>query len=155
MVKLHRVMVSAFLLNGSFVCHRVSPTSPEPLSGIISSSVLGKGIKLAKKPARDIIPKGGGIFDNVSLQVKLILRLLRDRRINLILKLLPIGTLIYLFIPDIALGPIDDALVIWLGSVLFVELCPPEIVQEHRDALMSVIEGEWREIEQDEETSLD
>jgi hypothetical protein len=110
---------------------------------------------LAKKPARDIIPKGGGIFDNVSLQVKLILRLLRDRRINLILKLLPIGTLIYLFIPDIALGPIDDALVIWLGSVLFVELCPPEIVQEHRDALMSVIEGEWREIEQDEETSLD
>jgi len=45
--------------------------------------------------------------------------------------------------------------VIWLGTALFVELCPPEIVKEHRDALTSVIEGEWRDIEKDEVTLLD
>jgi hypothetical protein len=107
---------------------------------------------MGKKPSREIVPKGGGVFDSLSQQAKLILRLLRDRRVNPLLKLLPIGTLVYLFVPDIALGPIDDALVIWLGSVLFIELCPPEIVQEHRNALTSVIEGEWREIDEGEET---
>ena len=110
---------------------------------------------MGKKPSREIIPKGGGVFDSLSQQAKLILRLLRDRRVNPLLKLLPIGTLVYLFVPDIALGPIDDAIVIWLGSVLFVELCPPEIVQEHRDALTSVIEGEWREIDEGEEFESD
>lgn len=104
-----------------------------------------------------ITPKGGGggFFGNVTVQIKLILRLMGDRRVNPLLKLLPIGALIYLIVPDIAFGPIDDALVIWLGTALFVELCPPEIVKEHRDALTSVIEGEWRDIEEDEVTLLD
>jgi hypothetical protein len=52
-----------------------------------------------------------------------------------LLKLLPIGSLVYLVMPDIAPGPIDDAAVIWLATYLFVELCPPDIVQEHLDAL--------------------
>ena len=105
----------------------------------------------------NITPKGGGggFFGNLTAQVKLILRLMGDRRINPLLKLLPIGALIYLIVPDIAFGPIDDAIVIWLGTALFVELCPPEIVKEHRDALTSVIEGEWRDIEEDEKTLLD
>jgi hypothetical protein len=98
---------------------------------------------------------GGGFFGSLTVQVKLVLRLLGDRRVNPLLKLLPIGALIYLIVPDIAFGPIDDALVIWLGTALFVELCPPEIVKEHRDALTSVIEGEWRDIEEDEGTLLD
>jgi hypothetical protein len=38
-------------------------------------------------------------------------------------------------LPDIAPGPIDDAAVIWLATYLFVELCPPDVVQEHLDAL--------------------
>ena len=105
----------------------------------------------------NITPKGsgGGFFGNLTVQIKLILRLMGDRRINPLLKLLPIGALIYLIVPDIAFGPIDDAVVIWLGTALFVELCPPEIVREHRDALTSVIEGEWRDIEEDKGTLLD
>jgi len=84
----------------------------------------------------------------LGIRLKLILRLMRDSRVNLLLKLLPVGTLAYLIVPDLAIGPIDDAVVIWLGSVLFVELCPPEIVKEHMDALHSVVDAEWRETDE-------
>lgn len=104
---------------------------------------------------KKITPRDSGFFDNLTVQIKLILRLLADRRVSPLLKLLPIGALFYLIVPDIALGPIDDALVIWLGSALFIELCPEEIVKEHRDALTSVVEAEWREIEEDEQVDPD
>ena len=41
-------------------------------------------------------------------------------------------------IPDIALpviGELDDAAVLWMTNYLFVELCPPDVVQEHVRAL--------------------
>lgn len=94
-----------------------------------------------------IIPRTGGFFDQVGLRVKLILRLIKDRRVNPLLKLLPIGALLYLVIPDIAPGPIDDAAILWIGAYLFVELCPPEVVAEHRRELESIVEGEWHEVE--------
>jgi hypothetical protein len=77
----------------------------------------------------------GGFFQDLSLRIKLIIRLLGDSRVSPLLKLLPIGSLVYLAVPDIAIGPIDDAAVIWLATYLFVELCPPAIVQEHLEAL--------------------
>lgn len=88
----------------------------------------------------------GGFFNDLASRAKLIIRLMTDSRINPLLKLLPIGALLYFVIPDIVPGPIDDALVIWVGTFLFVELCPPLIVQEHMDALNSVIEGQFREV---------
>ncbi len=91
-----------------------------------------------------------GVIRGLSLRIKLILRLMRDSRVNLFLKLLPIGALLYLIIPDLIFGPLDDAIVLWIGTTLFVELCPQDVVREHRDALNSVIEGEWREIQDDE-----
>jgi hypothetical protein len=94
-----------------------------------------------------IVPRPGGIFDQLGLRIKLILRLMRDQRVNPLLKLLPIGSLLYLLIPDLAPGPLDDAAVIWLGAYLFVELCPAEIVAEHQRELESVVEGEWRDLE--------
>lgn len=72
-----------------------------------------------------------GFFWELSARIKLILRLLADGRVNPLLKLLPIASLAYLLVPDLAPGPIDDALIIWLGAYLFVELCPPEVVEEH------------------------
>jgi hypothetical protein len=111
---------------------------------------------LGDPESKEIIPGDrSGFFDNLNLQIKLILRLMADRRVNPLLKLLPIGALVYLFVPDVAIGPIDDALVLWLGTVLFVELCPPAIVKEHRDKLTSVVEGEWREIDQSKETETE
>jgi hypothetical protein len=80
-------------------------------------------------------PQNRGFFQDLTLRIKLIMRLLGDSRVNPLLKLLPIGSLIYLIVPDIAPGPIDDAAVIWLATYLFVELCPPNVVQEHLEAL--------------------
>jgi hypothetical protein len=80
-------------------------------------------------------PQSDGFFQGLTLRIKLIMRLIGDSRVNTMLKLLPIGSLVYLVLPDIAPGPIDDAAVIWLATYLFVELCPPDVVQEHLEAL--------------------
>src|SRR4030042_347928 len=92
--------------------------------------------KMSEKTNRKIVlPQSGGIFSELSLRIKLILKFLGDKRVNPLLKILPGGSLIYLVIPDIAPGPIDDAALIWLATYLFVELCPPGVVQEHLETL--------------------
>lgn len=100
---------------------------------------------MPKNNDRNIIHAKGGILNDVAQRVKLIVRLLMDRRVSPFLKLLPVGTLVYFLFPDIVPGPVDDVAIIWLGAYLFVELCPPEVVQEHMDALQQVVEGEWRD----------
>lgn len=91
---------------------------------------------MADKTDRKLmLPQKSGFFQDLTLRIKLILRLVGDGRVNPLLKLLPIGSLVYLIVPDIAPGPIDDAAVIWLATYLFVELCPPDVVQEHLEAL--------------------
>ncbi|MEA3325854.1 MAG: hypothetical protein U9R53_00860 [Chloroflexota bacterium] len=74
-----------------------------------------------------------GLYDNL----RLIVRLLKDERVNTLLKLLPIGALIYLVVPVdfLPINPIDDGLVVWLGGYLFIEFCPDDVVEEHRKAL--------------------
>ena len=97
---------------------------------------------------RRVVDIRSGFFGDLALRIKLILRLIADPRVNPLLKLLPVGSLIYFIIPDIAPGPIDDVAVIWLGAYLFVELCPPDVVQEHMDSLRQVVPGEWHEAEE-------
>jgi hypothetical protein len=99
---------------------------------------------MVDKKTGKIIPGGGGFFGELSIRAKLIIRLMRDRRVNFLLKLLPLGALVYMFIPDIP-GPIDDAAMIWLGTYIFVELCPPDIVQEHLNDLRRVLPGKFAE----------
>ena len=73
------------------------------------------------------------------LNIKLITRLLGDNRVNGLIKLLPIGSLIYLispidFIPGgmmTVIGAADDVAVMWFGLRLFIELCPADVVDEH------------------------
>jgi uncharacterized membrane protein YkvA (DUF1232 family) len=102
----------------------------------------------------DIISnQNSGFFQDLILRFKLILRLIGDRRISFILKLLPIAAAIYVVSPvDLipgavlpVIGALDDAAVIWLGTTLFVSLCPDDIVQEHTHALNNVVPGTWRE----------
>ncbi len=102
--------------------------------------------KRAISPAR-----GGGFFQDLSVRFKLIFRLMGDSRVSPLIKLLPIGSLAYFLIPDLILGPIDDAVVIWLGTFAFVELCPPEVVKEHQDALNGIVLGEWQDQINEEE----
>ncbi len=98
-----------------------------------------------------IIPSEGGFFENLSFRVKLIFRLLLDRRINPSTKLIPIGAVIYLIFPFDIPGPVDDMAILWAGAYFFIELCPPEIVQEHVDALESVVDGEFRDVTDDDQ----
>jgi hypothetical protein len=82
---------------------------------------------------RSIIPRkaDAGFIKNLIRQIQLILRLMGDRRVPFILKLLPVGSLVYMIAPD--LFPIvDDALVLGIGSYIFIELCPQDVVEEHR-----------------------
>ena len=85
------------------------------------------------------IKTSGGVFQEVSLRARLILRLMLDKRISPWLKLLPIGSLIYLINPIDIPGPIDDIAVVSLGLYLFVDLCPQPIVQEHLQELRRVV----------------
>lgn len=93
------------------------------------------------------MPSGSGVFRTLSLRVRLILRLMVDRRVNPLIKLIPLASLAYLIIPDLVLGPLDDAAVVGLAGYIFVELCPPEVVKEHMDRLTSVVEGSYRELD--------
>jgi uncharacterized membrane protein YkvA (DUF1232 family) len=91
---------------------------------------------MSEKTNRKIMyPQNEGFLQGLTLRIKLILRLLADPRVSIWLKLMPIASVIYLIWPIDVPGPIDDGLVIWLASYLFVELCPPNVVQEHLDAL--------------------
>ncbi len=96
------------------------------------------------KNKRQVVKADRGLFRNIAFQIKLIWRLVADPRINPLLKLIPIGTMVYFIFPDLLPGPVDDAMVIGAGTYLFVELCPPEIVAEHREALEKEINGVWK-----------
>lgn len=97
-----------------------------------------------KKRAISPVDKGG-FFQDLSVRFKLIFRLMSDRRVSPLIKLLPIGSLVYFLVPDIVPGPVDDAVVIWLGTFAFVELCPPDVVKEHMDSLTGIVDSEWRD----------
>ena len=104
---------------------------------------------------------GDRLFGGFYRNLRLIFRLLKEPRVNFLLKLLPIGALIYLVVPFdfLPFNPIDDALVIWLGFSLFIELCPQEVVQEHKEILRysmmtdsppedtdDVVDGDYRDV---------
>ena len=104
-----------------------------------------------KNEKKSVSSKGGFTYD-LTQRIKLIIRLMADRRVNPLIKVLPIGSIFYvLLFPDLAPGPIDDAAVLWLGTYLFVELCPPDVVQEHMKALEQVVQGEWRDPSNEED----
>lgn len=75
-----------------------------------------------------------------------------DSRVSPLVKLIPVGALVYLVSPiDIVMGipgvaALDDAAILWFGSNLFVELCPPEVVQEHMQALDSNLKDDSGDI---------
>ncbi|MFH2102786.1 MAG: YkvA family protein [Chloroflexota bacterium] len=99
-----------------------------------------------------------GFMQDLVTRIKLILRLLSDRRVNFFLKLLPIASLVYLIspvdlVPGLALpviGALDDAAVLWIGTSLFLNLVPEEIVEHHLSAMQKVIQGKWRDVQEEE-----
>ncbi len=106
---------------------------------------------MSPKSSKEITPSQSGVFYDLALRIKLILRLIADRRVNLLLKILPVGSLLYWLVPDLVPGPIDDALVTFVGMYLFVELCPTEVVEEHLRDLKGVISANWRNRQAEED----
>lgn len=98
-----------------------------------------------KKSNKSLIPSQGGMFSDLLVRIKLIGKLMVDRRVNFWVKLIPVGTLVYLVSPiDLIpggvvplVGAVDDVAIIWFGASMFIELCPPEIVREHMRQLTS------------------
>ena len=100
-----------------------------------------------KGPRRLVSKPDSGFFAGLGVQARLLWRLIQDDRVNPLYKLLPLASFLYLIFPLDFFGPIDDALVIWLGSLLFIELSPPEVVQEHRAAIDPLSKAEEEETE--------
>ena len=87
--------------------------------------------------------ESNGFARELILNLKLIWLLLIDPRVHFLLKLIPVGALIYLvspidLIPGVVLpviGALDDAAMLWIGSTFFLNLCPEQVVQEHQRTL--------------------
>lgn len=65
--------------------------------------------------------------------LRLAMLLWQDPRVPWYLKLLPVLSLIYFFLPDFP-TPLDDVLAFVVGIYLFVRLSPKEVVQEYLEA---------------------
>ena len=103
-----------------------------------------------------------GLLKTLVNRGRLVWRLIRDPRVPVYLKAIPIIAAIYVvspldFIPDfmIGLGQLDDIGILLAGVEGFIALCPPLVVAEHskaieRDAPFTstssgdTIDGEWR-----------
>ena len=96
-----------------------------------------------KKSTQSIIPSPGGAFKELIQRVKLVFKLIGDRRVSPWAKLVPIAGLIYWISPfDLIMGipgldAVDDVAVLWFAQYMFIELCPPEVVREHSQKLIS------------------
>ena len=111
-----------------------------------------------------MIPPSGGMLRDLVMRLKLIMRLMTDKRVNPFLKLLPVFSLVYLIFPFdlISIMPgvsaLDDVAIVSLGAYLFVEFCPPHVVQEHLENLRNqghdvaandeIVDGETIEIDE-------
>lgn len=88
-------------------------------------------------------PNRIGLLAELLRSVRLAWRLLRDPRISITLKLaLPAVMAAYIFLPVDLLpdflplaGQLDDLAVVAIGIKLFLDLCPPALVEEHRQHL--------------------
>jgi hypothetical protein len=103
---------------------------------------------MSKFTPKDITPSGG-FFNQLSTTLRLIARLMADSRVNVFLKAIPVGGLAYLIWPlDLMPGmPFDDAAIVLGALYMFIELCPPQVVAEHRAAIQRVVPTVWHDPE--------
>jgi uncharacterized membrane protein YkvA (DUF1232 family) len=95
----------------------------------------------------------GGLMKSFVKQLKLLGKLMGDSRVSPFVKVLPIAALAYLISPvDLApgvvfpvIGALDDAAIMWIGTTLFVQLCPDNIVKEHMEEL-DMIDGDTDDV---------
>ena len=106
-----------------------------------------------------------GLIMQVINRLRLVARLLGDKRVPVYLKPLPFAGLLYLvwpfdLLPDLTpiIGQVDDIGVLVLGVETFIRLSPQNVVAEHEADLLAdrsgprgggsddVIDGDWKEV---------
>lgn len=93
-------------------------------------------------------------------QVRLIWRLYFDPRVPLWIKLIPTAAVAYVIwpidvVPALAVpfvGALDDLGILAVGFATFINLCPPDIVAEHMQAIMG--ESGWRVVPPERPTEI-
>lgn len=88
-------------------------------------------------------------FKSLGTEIRLILKLLGDKRVPIWTKLIPLGTLIYFFIPE-PIPIVDDVVVMSLGIYAFLEMCPEDVVEEYRLKLYNKKVGNAEDVVIDE-----
>lgn len=119
-----------------------------------------------RKPV--ITPDQMGVVTRLVNTLRLVWRLLTDARVPGLTKLIVPAALVYVLfpidvVPDLilGLGQLDDLGVVAVAITFFIELCPPDVVAEHRRALAAgtsrrdapdenVIDGSYREVRDDD-----
>lgn len=100
-----------------------------------------------KKSGNIVVSPSRGMVKEMVLRLRLVLRLMGDRRVNFFVKLLPVASLAYMIWPiDLVsaipfVSALDDVAIAGLGMYLFMELCPPEAVSEHMKQLTSNLDA--------------
>ena len=106
-----------------------------------------------------------GMLKELLNNAQLVWRLLLDPNVSLLAKLVPVGALLYLFmpfdlIPDVipGLGQLDDVAIVLLGIRAFIALSPQEVVRRYRRDMgempdndanqSSTIEGTYRVVDE-------
>jgi uncharacterized membrane protein YkvA (DUF1232 family) len=118
-----------------------------------------------------ISPQNVGAVVQIIRTLRLVWRLLGDSRVPIFPKLIILAAAIYVIspvdlIPDLilGLGQLDDLGVAMLAIAVFIQLCPPAVVDEHRRAIAGesggsakpsddeTIEGSFRVMSDDDST---
>jgi len=96
-------------------------------------------------------PEAANLLTEAYRSLRLTWRLLRDDRVPAWTKAIPAAAVAYVLFPldllidpILGLGQLDDIAVAVLAVKMFIEACPPDIVQEHREALEGVVDADYR-----------
>jgi uncharacterized membrane protein YkvA (DUF1232 family) len=105
------------------------------------------------------------VFFEIWRSMQLVWRLVLDPRVSLFAKALVPLVALYLLSPIDLLpegfllffGMVDDLAVLFFGTKLFINLCPPDVVAEHRRALGGgteftaddYVDGSYRVVDED------
>jgi uncharacterized membrane protein YkvA (DUF1232 family) len=104
---------------------------------------------------QNVVLSSGGFIQEIGLRAKLFFRLLADGRVSIWAKLVPLAGLIYWLSPiDMisiipGLAAVDDVAILWFVQYMFIELCPPAIVNEISAQLAGGLAGMQSHPEED------
>ena len=105
-----------------------------------------------------------GLLKTLASHARLAIRLIREPRVSLLIKAVPVLALAYVlfpldFMPDFVpiVGEVDDLVVVLIALEAFLNLCPESLVAYHRAAIAerrryspipasgTVLDAEWHE----------